>query len=199
MSFFKNIFGGGKASTIELSRQKSAPKPPLRAPHATVSGTHTHLRSAVQDTLQGGAMAVHQRTALQERVLDLPDFTQEDLEDLTMQEYLAWAQKTARLTAEMKRAPGSTYEVFAHLKKGGIIYLDPLGVYFSPTSFYRRSQGTTRTDVPDFIVDASDLRDPYLAKQFVENSVRLINDSASAPPLVIPDSSDRVDPLSRGG
>lgn len=104
MSFLKNIFGGSKTSTLEKSGTKSTPKPPLRSPSNAVTATGTQLRSSMQQTLQGGALAVHQRAALQERVLDLPDFTQEDLEEQTMQEYLAWAQKTARLTAEMKRA-----------------------------------------------------------------------------------------------
>ncbi|PIV90322.1 hypothetical protein COW46_03545 [Candidatus Gracilibacteria bacterium CG17_big_fil_post_rev_8_21_14_2_50_48_13] len=142
--------------------------------------------------LRGGALAAVQTEEKRQRILDLPDIAPEEEH---LKEYLLWAKKTAILAADMKRAPGSSFTVYMHFKRGAIIYLDPLGVYLFPTSFYRRTSGPTRSDTPGFIVDASDIREAHAAKAFVENSVRLLRDSAYAPPIVVPDSTDRVDRL----
>lgn len=148
--------------------------------------------------IQGATQTFKPLESVQERqaaAYRLPDLSPEDPE---VAEYINWAYKSAKLALEMKRPPNANYDVYMHFKKGAIIYLEPLGVYFFPTHFYRRKVGVTRPDVPGFIVDVSHLaHNLYESRMHIENSVELITDTGPNKAIVVPDSSDTVKRMPR--
>lgn len=201
MGFFTSILG--KSSAPEKKRQlPPLPKTTL-APLPRVNkvdGTSQKMRSNFDQLLKeqkNPEIRPYDRSTIstaldiQRGVLAIPEV---DMNSGEMLIYSDWVIEQASTAVDVLVPKNAPYAVNIHLKKGGIYYIEPLGIYYFSADHFRLKADKKFPQGPGFMVDASHCLNSAEVANFIQRNVMLNNGSD----FYIPGSTDEIHRHKRG-